>query len=452
MTVTPADLRRSPVDGTTVFSPYATDVPPLGDHDYVQEEWVASGVEDGRPYATTVCVRRPRDVARFSGTVIAEPLHVHGIAPIWIYTAPYILRSGHAWVEITAQKTTLDVHVKPSNPRRYDDLHIEGPDSSDFDLDPRLGDPATAGEFWSELIRRNRASSQVLAQVAAALRAPNGPFTGWDVRDVILAGHSQTGSVTSYYIEEAHDEERLDDGSPVYDGYFPSGFPYEAFHDVDVPIVQVMSEGDVAVPDYSFRPGYGGRKYRREDSDERGDRFRLYELAGVPHMGTRQAPFDDLALVAEPARRGRGARGRRPRAAHEQPAPLRVVRDGARASGAVGGGRDGAAPGRTARGRPDRLLRQGRARQHPGRRALRSARRSALDLPREPDEARRHTDLRHRRYRRAVRRRAHCARSIADRSRYVERFDRRLDELIDEGWLLPDDADEMRREATQVEF
>src|SRR5437879_184336 len=111
MAVKPAELRRLPDDGTHVFVPYATDVPPLVDLDYVQEEWVATGTEDGHPYATTVCVRRPSDPARFSGTVIVEPLHVHGIAPIWIYTAPYILRSGHAWVEITAQKTTLDMHV-----------------------------------------------------------------------------------------------------------------------------------------------------------------------------------------------------------------------------------------------------------------------------------------------------------------------------------------------------
>src|SRR5262249_15219752 len=86
------------------------------------------------------------------------------------------------------------------------------------------------------------------------------------------------------------------DGSSIYDGYFPAGFPYEPFHDVDVPIVQVMSEGDVALPDYSFRPGYGARKYRRSDSDHRADRYRLYELAGVPHMGTRYGPYSDVSL------------------------------------------------------------------------------------------------------------------------------------------------------------
>ena len=67
MTVTPAELRRMPDDDTPVFVPYATETPDLAEHDYVQEEWLARGVEDGHPYATTICVRRPRDVARFSG-------------------------------------------------------------------------------------------------------------------------------------------------------------------------------------------------------------------------------------------------------------------------------------------------------------------------------------------------------------------------------------------------
>src|SRR5215212_2666529 len=149
MTVTPAELRRLPDDGTTVFAPYASETPPLEEHDYVEEEWVATGTEDGRPYATTVLVRRPRDAARFSGTVVVAPLHAHGIEPIWIYTAPYLLRSGHAWVEVTAQKTTLDQHVKPSNPERYADLGIDGPDRADFDLTLHLDDPEANTTFWS---------------------------------------------------------------------------------------------------------------------------------------------------------------------------------------------------------------------------------------------------------------------------------------------------------------
>jgi hypothetical protein len=34
----------------------------------------------------------------------------------------------------------------------------------------------------------------------------------------------------------------------------------------------------------------------------------------------------------------------------------------------------------------------------------------------------------------------------------VERFNRRLDELITEGWFLADDADEMRAEAEKAQI
>ena len=451
MAVSPSHLRRLPEDGTPVFSPYATDVPPLAGVDYIQEEWVASGAADGRPYATTVLVRRPRDAARFSGVVIAEPLHVHGIAPIWIYTAPSIVRSGHAWVEITAQKTTLDLHVKPSNPARYEDLQMDGPDSADFDLDPRLGDPDAGALFWNELIRRNRDASTILAQVGAALREPEGPFDGWPIRAMVLAGHSQTGSVTSYYIEDAHIGQRRADGAPVYDGYFPSGFPYEPFHDVDVPIVQVMSEGDVALPDYSFRPGHAGRRYRRDDSDDAGDRYRLYELAGAPHMGTRDAPFDDVSLWegthgAEATREGvtlgprmnslptfelfaMGLEHLVQWVANDKVPPraerLEVGPDGFFAKDEHGNTRGGVrsvqleVPHSTYRANPTKA----------------DGTPSYLTVGNdEPFEA------------------SKLRRLYGDAPHYVERFNRRLDELVADGWLLAEDADAMRHEAEQLEL
>jgi hypothetical protein len=39
-----------------------------------------------------------------------------------------------------------------------------------------------------------------------------------------------------------------------------------------------------------------------------------------------------------------------------------------------------------------------------------------------------------------------------DTATYVERFNRRLDELVAQGWLLAEDADEMRREAKQIDI
>ncbi|MFK0283195.1 alpha/beta hydrolase domain-containing protein [Streptomyces sp. NPDC090499] len=446
--VTPAVLRRPPTDGSPTFAPYGTHVPPLDAYDYIEEEWIAVGEEDGRPYATTLCVRRPRDAARFSGTVIAEPLHVHGIAPIWIYTAPYIMRSGHAWVEITAQKTTLDMHVKPANPQRYEDLRIEGPDTADFDPNPNLGNPELSRVFWSELERRNGAAGAILAQVGAALRSPGSPFAEGSVGRIILAGHSQTGSVTTYYIRDVHHVQRLDDGSPVYDGFFPSGFPFEAFRDVGVPVVQVMSDGDVSLPDYSFRPGYGGRKYRREDSDKPGDQYRLYELAAVAHMGTRTAPYDDPSLwkatfAAEPDVVFGSRMSRLPHfelfsvglhhlvewVAHGTVPPraerIVVGTDGYFATDEHGNSRGGVRSVQLDVPHSTYLANPPYSDGAPSYLTVGSE---------EPFDAPKLGSL----YR--------------DKADYVERFDRRLDELVGAGWLLAEDAEDLRREARQVEI
>ena len=233
MTVTPSTLRPLPiVEGTRYFTPYASFRFPIEDFDYVEEEWLASGVENGNTYETTVLVRRPRDRSKFSGTVLVEPLHAHGIAPMSLYCSTYVMRSGHGWAMVTSQRSTIHDHVRNANPERYESLHIDGPGDgappTDFS-----GTDAMAG-FWTRVKEINRASSTVLAQVGAALR-DGAPFDGAAVEHLILMGHSQTGSVVTYYIREAHEAERLADGRPVYDGYAPTGFPRRAVRAVRRP-------------------------------------------------------------------------------------------------------------------------------------------------------------------------------------------------------------------------
>lgn len=445
--VSPAELRRTSADGSTVFIPYGSHLPPLDDRGYVQEEWVAAGEAGGHPYTTTISVRRPEDTNRFSGVVIAEPLHVHGIAPIWMYSAPYILRSGHAWVEITSLKTALDMHVKPSNPQRYETLDIDGPDSREFDSKLRLGSLESRTVFWSELDRRSRASNEILAQVGAAIRASGGPFGDGSATHVILAGHSQTGGVTTSYIHGARSLRRCANGSPVYDGYFPSGFPMDAFHGVGVPVVQVMCEGDVARPDYSFRPGYEGRRYRRDDSDEPGGRFRLYELAGVPHMGTRAAPYNDTSLWKARFPDESGTIGPRMNSlphfelfnmclhhlvewVANGTVPPRAERIEVKAGGYFAKDEHGNTRG--------------------------GVRCAQLDIPHStyranpwnPDGTPSYLTVGSEHPFSAQKLR-HLYRHSAN---YTECFNRRLDELISEGWFLAEDAEGMRREAEQVAF
>jgi len=295
MAVQPATLSSPPEGAGSPFVPTGAFQGSLEEFDYIEEEWFADGEVDGHPYRTSVFVRRPRDAARFSGTVIVEPLHAASAAPMWIYTNTYNLRSGHGWACICSQKSPLDAHVKPSNPERYATLDIW----SDAPREPGgMGmavprDPA-AWQARMELMRRiNALSAPILAQVGAALTDDPGPFAGYDVRHLILVGHSQTGGVVTEYILNGHDAHRYADGSPVYHGFFPTGAPSVQFGPRDVPLVQLLSDGDISNPN---RPGREGRGYRRDDSDEVQDRYRLYELAGVGHMGTRYPPYSENAM------------------------------------------------------------------------------------------------------------------------------------------------------------
>ena len=448
MTVAPATLSRPPAaDGSTPYIPSGGYQGSIEESDYVEEEWFATGVADGRPYATTVLVRRPRDRARFSGTVIAEPLHALGNTPIFMYTSSYILRSGHGWAMIGSQKSALDAHTKPFNEQRYESLHIEADpppaDAPQVDMATMPSDPTAMAARMAAMQRVNQASSTILAQVGAALTTAGGPFDGYDVANLILVGHSQTGGVVTTYIRNAHESQRLPDGSPVYDGYFPSGSASAPFTSNEVPLVQVLSEGDISNPN---RPGREGRGYRRDDSDAAGDRYRLYELAGVSHMGTRYPPYTNPQMW-----QGVATAGSVPTDVVMNSLPHYELFSMA-LDHLVRWVADGVVPPRADRIEigPDGWF---AADEHGN--SLGGVRCPEMDVPRNryfpnpknddgtpafgvvgTEEPFDHDTL---------------AKLYRDHDDYVARYSKRLDELIGQGWLLPEDADEIRQEAEKAD-
>ena len=419
----------------------------LDEFDYVEEEWFATGEVDGHPYATALTVRRPRDPSRFSGTVMVEPVHAASAAPMWIYTSTYQMRAGHGWAAVCSQKTVLDGFVKPTNAERYASLDIwsDAPPLEAAGIEgmrvPR--DPAGFQARMERMRAVNVLSTPILAQVGAALTGDGGPFAGLGVRRLVLTGHSQTGAVVTDYILNGHDAQRHGDGSPVYGGFFPSGAPSVRFEHVDVPIVQVLSDGDIADPN---RPGREGRRYRRDDSDDPGDRYRLYELAGVGHMGTRYPPYSDNAMWQNDPL---GTAGERPAGCgHEQPAPRRALRHGPAPPGALGGGRRGPAAGRAHRGGARRPLRQGRVRQQPRRRALRADGRPPVALLLHAGRAGgRDAGLRRGRDRGALPAETLARALPGPRRLRRPRSTAGWTSWSSQGWFLAEDTDEMRAEA-----
>ncbi len=447
MTVVPATLSRPPdVEPPARFVPTGAFRGTLDQFDYVEEEWFASGQIDGHPYATSLTVRRPRDSSRFSGTVMVEPVHAASAAPVWIYTSTYQMRAGHGWAAVCSQKTVLDGFVKPTNAERYAsaDIWSDAPPLETSGIEgmqvPR--DPAGFQARMERMRQVNVLSTPILAQVGAALASDGGPFTGLAVRDLVLTGHSQTGAVVTDYILNGHNAQRHGNGTPVYGGFFPSGAPSVRFVHVDVPIVQVLSDGDIADPN---RAGREGRPYRRDDSDDPADRYRLYELAGVGHMGTRYPPYSENAMWQNDPL---GTAGSVPVSAamnslpHDElfsmglhhlaqwvsigTVPPRADRIEAGPKGLFVKDKCGNSQGgvRCAQMDVPRL----RYYSNPGEQEDGTPAFGVVGIE-EPLSA----EMLGRLYR--------------DHSDYVDRFNLRLDELVEEGWFLAEDSEEMRAEA-----
>jgi hypothetical protein len=451
MTVAPAALDRAQAPaGSEPFVPTGGFRSDPQEFDYVEEEWFATGEADGHPYTTSVFVRRPRDPSRFSGTVVVEPLHAASAAPVFIYTSTYLMRSGHGWACVCSQKSALEAFVKPSDEDRYASLEIwsDAPPLTATGVGaaslPR--DPAAMQARMEHMRRLNALSTPILAQVGAALADGSGPFAGHAVRHLVLAGHSQTGGVVTEYILHGHDAYRRGDSSPVYAGFFPSGAPGIAFGPRDVPIVQVLSDGDISNPN---RPGREGRKYRRDDSDDPSDRYRLYELAGVAHMGTRYPPYNDASMWQnDPI----GTAGNVPNDATMNSLPHgELFSMGMHHLVEWVAGR--ATPPRADRievGPDEQFVKDDCGNTRGGVRC------AQMDVPRlqylsNPGvnddgtpafgvvgiEKPLPKEMLQRLYR--------------DHSEYTERFNERLDELINEGWFLADDAHDSRTEADKAE-
>jgi hypothetical protein len=119
--------------------------------------------------------------------------------------------------------------------------------------------------------------SEVIAQVGAALKSPDraNPLARLPVRKLVLGGTSASAAVLVRYLP-AHRVYRLADMKPIYDGFLPTSTAAE-IDKVDVPMIEVPTMTEVA----------RGASVLRQDGDEPGDQFRVYELAGIGHLDVR---------------------------------------------------------------------------------------------------------------------------------------------------------------------
>ena len=218
---------------------------------YVAKEFFVSGIAQGQPYTTRVLVRRPADSKKFSGIVVAEPMHPTGNDWMFHFLHTYLMSEGHAAVEITTGSLPL---FKDANAARYKDLEIG-----------------------------STQANEILAQAGMLLRDDrhDALLEGLPVRKLVLTGTSASAAAVVAYLP-AHMVYREQGMKPIFDGFLPtSNGGNNPIPKVDVPVIHMPTMTEVV------RDAASGNSYRRPDGDAAGDQFRIYEVAGMAHIDSR---------------------------------------------------------------------------------------------------------------------------------------------------------------------
>ena len=189
-------------------------------------------------------MRRPVNSAAFSGLVLAESMHGSGAAHMFEFTSIYTMSSGHAAIEIL---TTSPMQFVQLNEARYRDLRVAG------------------GQ-----------ANEIIAQVGALIRTGR-PLGGLPVRKMVLSGTSMSAGTLINYLP-AHLVYRTPEMQRIFDGFMPTSNG-ALIPDIDVPVVHLPTMHEVASATIT----------NRQDGDEPGKQYRLYEFPGVAHIDTRDS-------------------------------------------------------------------------------------------------------------------------------------------------------------------
>ncbi|KAL0939842.1 signal peptide-containing protein [Colletotrichum truncatum] len=307
MTNQPTPKIRVPVPTTTflpetvtshavIIEPYHVDL--LEEYGYISREYLLSGIASGESYCTRILLRCPAVISNFTGLVILEPSHLWGGTSIWRHINRWLMRNGHAWLEVDSQAPSALGKIKRVNPTRYKDLHfIPGPLADEFQESIpyaavttkeslRIAYDSFKAKWWPATIQ----CPEIIVQASYALRAGD---LGLKATRVILTGLSQTGGLTRRFITHSS-HLRLPNGNLPFEAFVPCQSGGEALPDIPgAKIMELLGESEFL----SVRAlcGVGGQmkdiSHRRSDSDG----FRLYEVAGMGHRESRYASEVDLA-------------------------------------------------------------------------------------------------------------------------------------------------------------
>jgi len=231
---------------------------PLAVNGYIEEEYFIEGTANtyntptgatgsilttGNPYKTRIVVRRPADKSKFNGTVLVEWVNVTNgfdAENLWFFAWEHVLRSGYAWVGVSAQRVGVE-RLKTWNATRYGTLNI----SSDA------------------------VSYDAFSQAVQAIRSPGKGIDvlgGLKPKTVIATGESQSAQRLSVYINSIMPLGNVVDGVLLL-----STFGQAIRTDPAAPIQKVLFEWDLQTGDAAIR---------QPDTAL----FHTWEVAGTAHV------------------------------------------------------------------------------------------------------------------------------------------------------------------------
>ena len=242
--------------------PFFAALEDLNSRGYVEQEFFYTGaanryetpdgatgrvIDGDHKYRTRLLVRRPVDPKKFNGTVIVEWDNVtsgHDLDIDWYQIHDYLIRSGYAWVGVTAQRIGVEA-LKVWNKDRYGSLDV----SAD-------------GTILNDAL-----SFDIFADAGRAVRARSDPdvLGGLKPQRVFATGHSQSSARLASYVNSVHP---LD---PVFDAVILHGGGGKIRTDLKIKIWKLNSETDVII---------GQAAARQPDTPN----FRTWEVAGNSHV------------------------------------------------------------------------------------------------------------------------------------------------------------------------
>ena len=191
----------------------------LEENQYVESEFFFSG--QSPMFTSRFISLRPKDPARFSGTVFVEWYNVSGgmdVPVMWSASQEYFLRSGHAYIGVSAQQVGANA-LRDVDSDRYESISHPG----------------------------DTASNAIFSRAGAALRAQTELVLGpcMKPRVVVAVGQSQSSARLTDYIRNTQAADQVYDGIMLHSGGSP------ATNDPPVPtlVIKTMNEGNGSLGD-----------------------------------------------------------------------------------------------------------------------------------------------------------------------------------------------------------